>query len=208
MINDTARLMNDMNVVTSIVSPDVDEVKLMHRLEEILSNYDIKRRTELDLEDDTAEKVDMFLAAKQLEGLSQITLEGYLIELRMFCNFVNKAVVMIRTPDLRLYLGSNKKWQVGTIDRKLSVLKSFFGWLVQEELLLHDPTRKIKAPKKPRRLPKSLTVEELEIVRESCKTLRERALIEVMYSTGCRLSEVSNLRISDIDFQDMSATVI
>src|SRR5690625_2026540 len=140
--------MNDMNVVTSIVSPDVDETKLMHRLEEILSNYDIKRKTELDIEDDTAEKVDMFLAAKQLEGLSKTTLEGYLIELRLFHKFLEKAVVMITTSDIRMYLSSNGKWQVGTIDKKLSVLKSFFGWLVQEELLLHDPTKKIKAPKK------------------------------------------------------------
>lgn len=75
MVNDTSRLMNDMNVVTSIISPDVDEVKLMHRLEEILGNYDIQRKTELSIEDDTIEKVDMFLAAKQLEGLSKITLD-------------------------------------------------------------------------------------------------------------------------------------
>src|SRR5690625_4205794 len=200
--------MNDMNVVTSIVSPDVDEVKLMHRLEEILSNYDIKRKTELDLEDDTAEKVEMFLAAIQLEGLSQLTLDGYLIELKMFCNFVNKAVVTITTPDIRSYLASNKNWQVGTIDKKLSVLKSFFGWLVQEELLLRNPASKIKAPKKPSRSPKSLTVEELEIVRESCETNRERALVEVLYSTGCRLSEIADLKMSDIDRHDMSAKVI
>lgn len=208
MINDAARLMNDMNVVTSIISPDVDEVKLMHRLEEILSNYEIKRKTDLDIEDDTAEKVDMFLAAKQLEGLSEITLDGYLIELRLFCNFLNKGIVSISAPDIRAYLASNKSWQVGTIDRKLSVLKSFFGWLVQEELLLRNPTTKIKSPKKPKRLPKALSVEELEIVRESCETDRERALVEVMYSTGCRLSEIANMKISDINYQDRSAKVI
>jgi len=121
MVNDTSRLMNDMNVVTSIISPDVDEVKLMHRLEEILGNYDIQRKTELSIEDDTIEKVDMFLAAKQLEGLSKITLDGYLIELRMLHNFLSKAVVRISTSDIRSYLSSSKDWQVGTIDRKLSV---------------------------------------------------------------------------------------
>lgn len=208
MINDSARLMNDMNVVTSIISPDVDEVKLMHRLEEILSNYDIQRRTELDLEDDSAEKVEMFLSAKELEGLSPITLQGYQLELRMFRKHTSKAIVSIKTPDLRKYLSSNKAWQVGTIDKKLSVLRSFFGWLVQEEMLLHDPTKRIKSPKKPKRLPKSLSVEELEIVRESCETNRERALVEVLYSTGCRLSEVSNIKLSDINNQNMSATVI
>lgn len=208
MINDTARLMNDMNVVTSIISPDVDEVKLMHRMEEILSNYDIKRRTELDVEDDTIEKVDMFLAAKNLEGLSPITLSGYLMELKMFCEFTNKAIVLINTSDIRRFLASNKSWSIGTVDKKLSVFKSFFGWLVEEELLLRSPAAKIKSPKKPKRLPKSLNVEELEIVRESCKSERERALVEVLYSTGCRLTELSNLKVSDINHQNMSTNVI
>ena len=126
----------------------------------------------------------------------------------MLHNFLSKAVVRISTSDIRSYLSSNKDWQVGTIDRKLSVLKSFFGWLVQEELLLHNPCTKIKSPKKPKRLPKGLSIEELEIVRESCATLRERALMETMYSTACRLSEVSNIKISDIDFQNMSVGVV
>lgn len=208
MINDTARLMNDMNVVTSIISPDVNEVKLMHRLEEILSNYDIKRKTELDLEDDLSEKMEMFFSAKRLEGLSQTTIEGYLIELKLFHNYIKKPTVMIKTHDIRGYLSSEKTWKTGTIDKKLSVIKSFFGWLVEEELLLHDPSRKVKPPKQSRRIPKSLTVEELETVRENCETLRERALIEVLYSTACRLSEMANLRLSDIDFQNMSAKVI
>lgn len=208
MINDAARLMNDMNVVTGIVAPETDEIKLMHRMEEILSNYDIKRKTELDIEDDTAEKIGMFLSAKQLEGLSQLTLDGYTIELNMFSDYVDNAIATIKTPEIRAYLASNNEWQVGTIDKKLSVLKSLFGWLVQEELLLHDPTRKIKAPKKPKRLPKSLTIEELEIVRESCETFRERALMEVLYSTGCRLSEIANLKVSDLDYKNMSAKVV
>ncbi|WP_069201764.1 tyrosine-type recombinase/integrase [Bacillus niameyensis] len=208
MINDVARLMMDLNVVTSIVAPDIDEVKLMHRLEEVLSNYEIKRKTELDIEDDTSEKVDMFLSAKQIEGLSGLTLEGYMLELRLFCKFVKKGVVQITTSDIRAYLASNKKWQPGTVDRKLSVIKSFFGWLVEEELLLRNPSSKIKSPKKPKRLLKALTVDELEMVRESCETYRERALVEVLYSTGCRLSEIANMKISDINYQDKSATII
>lgn len=208
MINDSARLMNDMNVVTSIISPDINEMKLMLRLEEILTNYDIKRKTALDIEDDTAEKVNMFLSAKRLEGLSQLTLDGYLIELRMFHGYVDKATVLITTPDIRSFLASNRIWAVGTVDKKLSVLKSFFSWLVGEELLLRDPTVKIKSPKKPKRLPNALTVEELEIVRESCKSLRERAFVEVMYSTGCRLDEIANMRISSINHQDRSLKII
>lgn len=208
MVSDVARLMNDLNTVTNIIVKDVDEVKLAHRLEEILSNYDISRRSELDVEDDSEEKLDMFLAAKQLEGLSQLTLEGYRMELSLFNKFTNKAVSTIKTHDIRSYLASNDSWAIGTVDKKLSVLKSFFGWLVQEEVTLRDPSRKVKSPKKPARTPRALSVEELEIVRESCVTLRERALVEVLYSTGCRLSEISELTLGDVDKRNMSAQVI
>lgn len=208
MVNDTARLMNDLGVVISTISPDVESQKLVVRLEEVLSNYEIHRKTQKDIENDLTEKLDMYLSAMKIEGLKSLTLAGYRIELNMFAQFNDKAVVQITTADIRKYLAHNNDWMISTVDRKLSVLKSFFGWLVREELLLRNPTAKIKAPKKPKRLPKSLSVEELEIVRESCDTLRERALMEVMYSTGCRLSEIQNMRISDINLQEMNARVV
>lgn len=208
MINDTARLANDLLVVVSTLAPDVDMQVLPVRLEEVLSNYEIQRRTQKDIENDIQEKIEIFLSARKIEGLSDKTLDGYKIELGMFAEYVNKAVVQITTSDIRKYLAHNKTWMISTVDRKLSVLKTFFGWLVKEEMLLRDPSAKINPPKKPKRLPKSLSIEELEIVRDSCETLRERALIEVMYATGCRLSEVMNMKISDINSREMSMHVI
>lgn len=208
MINDTARLMNDLEVVVSTLAPETEQDKLSVRLEEVLSNYDIHRKTLKDIELDLQDKIELFLSSRKIEGLTQKTLDGYKIELDLFAKFVQKPVVQINTSDIRKYLGHNNKLMISTIDRKLSVIKTFFGWLVREELLLRDPSLKIKAPKKPKRLPKSLSIEELEIVRESCITLRERALIEVMYSTGCRLSEIMNMKISDINSQEMNLHVI
>jgi site-specific recombinase XerD len=208
MINDTARIANDLLVVMSTLAPDVDMQVLPVRLEEVLSNYEISRKTQKDIENDFAEKLEIYLSARAIEGLSQRTLSGYKMELSMFAKYVNKAVVQITTSDIRKYLAHNKNWKISTVDGKLSVIKTFFGWMVKEEMLLRDPSAKINAPKKPKRLPKSLSLEELEIVRESCETLRERALMEVMYSTGCRLSEIMNMKISDINSQDMSMHVI
>jgi integrase/recombinase XerD len=208
MINDTARLANDLLVVVSTLSPDIDLQVLPVRLEEILCNYEIKRKTEKEIENDLQDKIEIFLASRKIEGLSDKTLDNYKMELKMFSQTVNKACAHITTSDIRMYLASNKKWMISTVDTKLSVLKTFFSWLVKEEMLLRDPTAKIKAPKKPKLLPKALTVEELEIVRESCETLRERAIMEVMYSTGCRLSEIMNMKIKDINKQEMSLHVI
>jgi integrase/recombinase XerD len=161
-----------------------------------------------DLENDIEEKVELFLSSKRLEGLSEKTLIDYQMELRLFMEKNDKAVVQIQTPDIRSYLASLKNVQTSTIGKKLTVLKSFFGWMVKEEILLRDPTVKIKIPKKKKRLPKGLSVEEFELVREMCENKRERALIEVFYSTGCRLSELMSMDVDNIDKQEMSTTVI
>jgi site-specific recombinase XerD len=208
MANDTARIANDLLVVMSTLAPDVDMQVLPVRLEEVLSNYEISRKSEKDIENDFSDKLETYLSARAIEGLSQKTLSGYKMELSMFAKYVNKAIVQITTSDIRKYLAHNTKWKITTVDGKLSVIKTFFGWLVKEEMLLRDPSAKINAPKKPKRLPKSLSIEELEIVRDSCETMRERALIEVMYATGARLSEIMNMKISDINSQDMSMHVI
>lgn len=92
--------------------------------------------------------------------------------------------------------------------KKLSVIKSFFTWLVDEEIILRNPSSRIKQMKQPKRLPKALTATELEKLREACETYRERALVEVMYSTGCRLSEVSGIKRKDINWNKSSLSVI
>jgi site-specific recombinase XerD len=208
MANDTARLMNDLNVLVSTMFPEADMNILPVRLEEVLCNYNIERKSDLQMEKDLPEKIQLYLASKKIEGLSKKTLKGYNSELNLFNRYCQKATALVTTADIRGYLASFDKAKVGTIGQKLSVLKSFFGWLVKEEILLRDPTGKVNAPKKPKRLPKGLTIEELETVRESCKTLRQRALLEVFYSTGCRLSEIAGMNREDINIQAMNLRVV
>lgn len=207
-VNDTSRLITDVRVVVEMLCPDVDFQKLVVRLEELFGNYKVKRKQDVDVALDMSEKIEMYIDAMKIEGLSELTLDGYKRDLTIFGEFVNKASVQVTTADVRRYLAANKDNMMSTISKKLTTLKSFFGWLVKEELLLRDPTAKINTPKVPKRLPKGLTIEELEMTRESCKTLRQRALLEVMYSTGCRLSEVANLKHTDVNSQNMSASVI
>lgn len=208
MFQDTARLSSDLTAIVSTLCPDVDLLKLEIRLEEVLVNYQIERKSEIEAERDMADKVDLFISAIELEGYSPKTLKDYATELRLFRTFTDKAVVNITTIDIRSYLSSNKKIKTSTTGKKLFVIRSFFGWMVQEGLLLRNPALKIKAPKLPKRIPKGLSIEELEFVRESCITDRQRALIEVFYSTGCRLSEVTEMDIEDVNYQTMSMRVI
>lgn len=207
-MSDAYKIANDIRTITSMSSEKVDEVQLQLLLEGVLSNYEIKRKTDAKIEDDLPEKIALFIGAKRLEGLSELTLSNYQLELNVFAGHFKKAVSQINTAEIRSYLGRNPRLKTSTISTKLTMLKSFFGWLVKEDVILRDPTAKIMTPKKEQRLPKSLSIEELEIVREACETLRQRALIEVFYSTGCRLSELASLNISSINQQTMSAKVI
>lgn len=207
-MQDTARLVNDINVIVSTLCPEVDGMRLSIRLEELMSNYEIHRKTMVAIEKDISEKVELFISSKRLEGLSETTLKDYRIELRIFEKYFQKAIVQITTSDIRQFLAQNTQLKMSTLDKKLSVLKTFFGWLVKEEILLRDPSAKINPPKKEKRLPKGLSIKELETIREACETRRERALIEVFYSTGCRLSELANMKKKDINYQSMSMRVI
>jgi Site-specific recombinase XerD len=188
--------------------PTVSVPDIQARLSEIISQYDIKRIESEEPHPDLQEKIELFLSGKKLEGLSPLSLDGYRLQLRVFSEHVKKRVEDITTADLRVYLGRFQHLKSATLSSKLSVLKSFFGWLTAEDIIPKDPSAKIKPPKKEKRLPKALTIEELEMMREACKTIRERALIEAMYATGCRLSEVQKLNRSDINFTTQSCRVI
>lgn len=201
------QLLNQIVSGVAEVCPDADLMQVKVKMAGILAMYDIKPGKITVGHPDVAEKVKLFLDAKKLEGLSPLTLAGYQIELKIFAKYIQKPVEEITTADLRQYLGYFDGLKLSSLSRKLSVLKSLFGWLVDEEVLIKDPARKIKPPRKEKRLPKALSIEELEMIREACETLRERALIEVLYATGGRLSELQSLNRQDVNWQTNSAKV-
>lgn len=182
--------------------------ELRTKLSEVISRFDIRRVEAETPHPDLNEKIELFLAGKKLEGLSNLTLADYRLHLNRFAEAVKKKVEDVTAADVRVYLGRFSSQKVSSISTKLSVLKSFFGWLTAEEILARDPTTRIKPPKKEKRLPKALTIEELEMLREACGNVRQRAMIEVMYATGCRLSEVYGMDRVDVDQNRQSCKVI
>ncbi|KZR60379.1 site-specific tyrosine recombinase/integron integrase [Pseudobacillus badius] len=186
----------------------VNVEKTKSQLSLMLSKYHVARVESDEVHPDLHEKIELFLSSKKLEGLSPITLQGYKLDLNSFANNVKKRVIDISSADIRVYLARFDHLKMSSIAKKLSVLKSFFSWLASEEFIQRDPTVKLKPPKQEKRLPKALTIEELEMLREACQTPRQRAFLEVLYATGCRLSEVHQLNKSDIDYQSMSCRVI
>lgn len=141
---------------------------------------------------------------------SRHTLRSYLGDLRDFLAFVARAEGKIATIDrevIRAYIahlhGQN---QPASVARKLSTLRGFFRFLVRRGVLEADPAATIRAPKRGRRLPTHLTVDDVfRLVGTPQKGtllgLRDRALLEVLYSCGVRVSELVGLRWDDIDAQ-------
>ena len=98
-----------------------------------------------------------------------------------------------------------------SLQRNLSAIRSFFNYLIQQGLLAHNPVRGIRAPKPPKKLPKLLDVDQtahlLEINGKEPLALRDRAILELMYSSGLRLAELTSLNMRDLDLTDQLVTV-
>lgn len=154
--------------------------------------------------------VDSFLDALWLErGLSDNTLQAYRADLNAFCRWQARrggAVTDTQVADILAFLGAHSRNSVRTIARRLSSLRRLFQFLVREGQMRHDPTVTVESPRLGRSLPKSLTEAEVEsllaapdISRDS--GLRDRALLEVLYATGLRVSELVNLRAEQVNLR-------
>jgi integrase/recombinase XerD len=142
-------------------------------------------------------------------GYSENTGRSYRKDLDQFMGFakVEKLKKIDRTliKDYLEHLYDNG-FSVSSAERKLACLKSFFRYLIREGKLEADPTSDIKLPKKAKRLPKALGIAEMirlvSAPREKGHiSLRDSALLELLYATGMRASEAIGLNISDINFE-------
>lgn len=188
--------------------PHIDLSKIRIAFSKVISKYTVQKIEENITSSDLEEKISLYLATKKLDGLSPVTIKTYRIELRVFSQHISKKVSDISTVDIRAYLSKFPYLKNSSLGTKISILKSFFGWLASEDVIVKNPMTKIKTPKEGKRLPQALSYEELEITRESCKTLRQRALVELAYASGCRVSELMNLNRKDINWNEMTIRVI
>ena len=88
-----------------------------------------------------------------------------------------------------------------TLDCRRTIICSYFGWMASEEYIIRNPAINIQPIKYERKHKKPMSQLELENVRLACKTKREKAIVEVLYSTGCRVTELERLNISDVNFE-------
>ena len=183
-----------------------DMVTILQELQMFTSNYDIqKKETNIVLYDDQLpDCYKVYMVAKKLEGLSEGTLKTYDLYLKDFLMSVNKSISCITTDDIRIYLYNfQKNRHVGnrSLDGRRLVINTFFQWCTDEGYITQNPCRQIRPIKYESKLREPLTGIEMELIRDACRTYREKAIIELFYSTGCRVSELVALNKDDIDFR-------
>ena len=185
--------------------------KLNEVLTECFSNIVITVGRDSDEKLNTDEELlKNFIAAKKIEGCSEKSILYYQNTIIAMLDIVDKGVCHITTDDLRIYLTEyqiNKKVGKVTIDNIRRIFPSFFSWLEDEDYIIKSPVRRIHKVKTAKIIKDTYTDESLEIMRDSCETPRDLALIDILSSTGMRVGELVLLNRNDINFNERECIV-
>lgn len=148
------------------------------------------------------EVVKIYIAVKKTEGLSHGTLSNYARTLEQFFLWTKKQPDEVTANDIRMFLYNYQQYRNvsnNTLEKYREMICWFFTWAHREEYIQRDPSRSVKSIKTETKERQALTQLELEHLRLACNTVREKAMLEFMYSTGCRVSELCAVKLSDID---------
>ena len=159
---------------------------------------------------DNGQLLELFLEAKRVEGCSEKTVRYYEITLKKLFSVMNRPVTEIRTEDLRTYLSDYRlrtDCSKANIDNLRRIFSSFFSWLEDEDYILKSPVRRIHKVKSEKQVKETYTDETLEALRDGCTCLRDLAMIDLLASTGVRVSELVRLNRADIDFEGRECVV-
>lgn len=192
-------------------SYNIDQKYVKQLLLEELNKYTLDKSELPMCSSDMLADIQYFIQLKKLEGVARSTLEVYATELSVFSRFTGKSAGACTIRDLRNYIADAQQRQLKrtTLNSKITVLRTFFHTLFVEEVISQDPAIKLKLFKvDTSALRTCLTIEELEKLRNACTDERERVIVEFLFATGCRISEVLALTIQDIGWLDNSLTVV
>lgn len=182
--------------------------EVMYIINKHLYNYDITdKSTSLVLHDDFTEKIlKIFIGTKKLEGKAEGTLQHYYRYTRLLVTFLNCSIKDVTTDGIKLYLMTMKmehNLQNSTVENMRCYINAVFSWMAKEDYISKNPCAKIAPIKIPEKIRESFSSEEMKLIKSYCKdNARNFALINFLYSTGMRVSELCSVNIEDIDFQN------
>lgn len=140
-----------------------------------------------------------------IEGKAAATIENYGRELKKLLVWTGLPVKEIKERHINSYMAHGRiqrKWKDKTYNSKIRSLRAFFRWAYEYDVIPEDPMRRIKEIKEEFRMGSILSPEHREIMRCACRTSRELALVDLLYSSGGRISEICRLDRDGIDFSN------
>jgi integrase/recombinase XerD len=144
--------------------------------------------------------------------LSKNTIASYSNDLTDLYNYFNEELIHVSKEDALKYIQSLSYLNAHSLAHHVTVLKSFYCFLVDEKIMDYNPFEMIISPKLPQKLPKFLTEDEvnelLDVKLDTPYSYRNKAMIETMYATGMRVSELINLQFNDLNLKDAFIIVL
>lgn len=195
---------NLIYVITPYITSKDDMENIKMKIDILLSKYSIaEKSTEVvPYSGDVNEKIlKKFLYSKMAKGCSLRTIDYYRDTIQHFFLLINKLYMDVTADDVRLYMAirvQRDRISKRTANNERRNLSSFYGWLQKEEILLKNPMAKVDPVKETRENKKAFSAMEMETIRAACQTSRERAIVEMLFSTWCRISELVSIKIADI----------
>ena len=159
---------------------------------------------------DKGDTTEAFISAKRIEGCSEKTLSYYRKTIEAMLNGIGESAQQITTDDLRKYLTNyqvQRRSSKVTIDNIRRILSSFFSWLEDEDFIVKSPVRRIHKVRTAKVIKDTYSDEALELMRDSCTTARDLAMIDLLASSGMRVGEMVALNREDINFNERECVV-
>ena len=181
---------------------------VMSALSDELANYEFNQNDVVEYESD--DFLDAFLSAKQIEGRSEKTIDRYRYIISRFMDETRLPTRSITVFHLRKYLNElkNKGLSDSTLEGIRQVFSSYFNWLQKEHLTETNPCSNLGPIKCQKKVKTAYTDVDLEKLKMHCKGVRDKAIVCFLLSTGCRVSEMTQLNCDDVDLRARECKVL
>lgn len=180
---------------------------IMESVSDVLQGYEMRNIIGWDEEQD--DLLDCYLSAMEVQGRSPKTIERYRYVITRMMNYVKVPTRQVTVYHLRNYIKHEKERGIkdSTQEGVRQIFSAYFNWLQRESLIGKNPTANLGAIKREKKVKKVYSETDMEKLTNGCKSIRDRAIIEFLASTGCRISEMTGLNWEDVNIQSLECVV-
>lgn len=195
----------EQQLSTQITAADM--ARVLSAVSDQLAAFDVSQTAAEDTQDDL---LDAYVAAMRIEGRSEKTIARYTYLIGRMMESVKVNTRSITVYHLRQYLASEKARGISdrTLESNRQVYNAYFNWLFREKLIDDNPVANLGAIKCAKKIKAVFSEADIERMKFCCKTIRDRAILAFMLSTGCRISEMCQLNRDDVDLNTMECRVL